>query len=165
MGSNWLSQLAPPHAPPPPGWWPPAPGWCLLAGIVVALLVAAAWLRLRPQALRRRRALRELRRIRMQLAGVGDAAAAVDLADSARAIESLLRRYALVVFDRAEVARLSGQAWLSFLQQHGAAALSEEAGQSLLRAAFGGAVRDHRQAWLAGAEAFLRRARIEGSRA
>ena len=168
MGSNWLSQLAPPHAPPPPGWWPPGPGWWLLAAAAVALLVACAWLRMRPQALRRRWALRELRRIRiaMDVAGIGsEAADAVSLADSARAIESLLRRYALAVFGRAEVARLSGRAWLGFLQQHGAAALSEEAGQSLLRAAFGGAVHDHRQAWLTGAEAFLRQAHIEGSRA
>ncbi len=158
MSPDWLTQLAPAHAPPAPGWWPPAPGWWALAGLSLALLALLGGWYWRPRQARQRLALRELARIRAD----GEA----DIAACARAIENVLRRYALAVFGRGEVARLSGAAWLSFAQRHGAAELADETGRSLLVAAFGGVVPeqpDARERWLAGAEGFVRRARAHGA--
>jgi hypothetical protein len=147
-----MSQLAPAHAPPPPGWWPPAPGWWLLAALLLAGALAAVWRWRDPYRRSRRAALRELRAIR---------AGESDLVTSARAVESLLRRFAIAVFGNTRVARLSGDAWLAFVAAQGGAALAGEAGQSLLATAFGGSASDHRASWLAGADAFVRHARPE----
>ena len=149
MSPDWLTQLAPAHAPPPPSAWPPAPGWWALAGLALALAATVLWWWRDPRRRRVRAALRELRRIR---------AAAPDPQHSARAIESLLRRYAMAVFGRERVARLTGEAWLALLGAQGGAPLAGEYGRDLLRAAFGGQARDQRQEWLAGAEGFVRRA-------
>ena len=154
MTPNWLAQLAPAHAPPAPPWWPPAPGWWVLGAIALLLAAAAAvWLR-DPHRSSRRAALRELQRIREEVTDPGL---------SARAIESVMRRYALAVFGGERVARLTGKSWLEFLAAEGGTRLSGEAGRSLLAAAFGGAARDDRASWLAGASAFVRHAR-PGSR-
>lgn len=150
MTPNWLSQLDPAHAPPPPGWWPPAPGWWILAALLLAATVAAVrWWR-DPYRRSRRAALRELRAIR---------ADASDLVTSARAIESLLRRFAMAAFGSARVARLTGDAWLAFVAAEGGAPLAGPAGRSLLSTAFGGGASDDRDSWLAGADAFVRQAR------
>jgi hypothetical protein len=150
MTSNWISQLSPAHAPPPPGWWPPALGWWILAVLLLGAAAAGiAWWR-DPHRRSRRAALRELRAIRAQES---------DLVSSARAIESLLRRFAVAVFGGAQVARLTGDAWLAFVAAQGGAQLAGEAGRSLLSTAFGGAGCDDRDSWLAGADAFVRRAR------
>ena len=152
MTPNWLSQLAPGHAPPPPGWWPPAPGWWLLAALLLAATAGATWWWRDPYLRSQRAALRELRAIR---------AAQSDVVTSARAIESLLRRFALAVFGSAEVARLTGDAWLTFVAARGGHALAGEAGRSLLATAFGGRGGDERECWIAAADAFVRRARRE----
>jgi hypothetical protein len=149
MNQNWLSELAPAHAPPPPGWWPPAPGWWVLAALALALAGGALWRWHTPRHRLRRAALRELRRI-----GSDDA----DLRHSAGAIENLLRRYAMAVFGRERVARLTGEAWLTFLGTEGGAPLAGESGRHLLSTAFGGEAYDERPSWLAGADAFVRRA-------
>ncbi len=147
MNPNWLNELAPARAPPPPGWWPPAPGWWVLAALAVALAGGALWLWRTPRRRLRRAALRELRRI-----GSTDA----DLRHSARAIENLLRRYAMAVFGRERVARLAGEAWLAFLGTEGGAPLAGESGRHLLSTAFGGEAYDERPSWLAGADTFVR---------
>ncbi len=147
MSPDWLTQLAPAHAPPPPSAWPPAPGWWALAGLALALAATVLWWWRDPRRRRVRAALRELRRIR---------AADPDPQHSARAIESLLRRYAMAVFGRERVARLTGEAWLALLGAEGGAPLAGEYGRDLLRAAFGGPARDQRHEWLAGAEGFVR---------
>lgn len=150
MTPAWMSQLAPAHEPPPPGWWPPAPGWWLLAALLLSAAVAGVrWWR-DPYRRSRRAALRELRAIR---------AAESDLVASARAIESLLRRFAIAVFGGAQVARLTGDAWLTFVAERGGTPLAGDAGRSLLTTAFGGGASDHRESWIAGADAFVREAR------
>jgi len=152
MTPDWLSQLAPAHAPPPPGWWPPAPGWWVLAVLLLAAAAAAiVWWR-DPYRRSRRAALRELRVIRAE---------EPDLVASARAIESLLRRFAIAVFGTARVARLTGDAWLAFVAAQGGSLLSGEAGRSLLATAFGGGSSGDRECWIAGADEFVRRARRE----
>jgi hypothetical protein len=98
------------HLPEPVSWWPPAPGWWLL----LALLFAAglgAWLRQRHHARHelRRQALEELERIENRF-GRGD--------DELRILEelsALLRRTAIARYPREQVASLTGQRWLRFL--------------------------------------------------
>lgn len=150
MTADWTARLAAAHAPPPVGWWPPAPGWWLLAALLLGSAVAGVWWWRDPYQRSRRAALRELRAIR-----TGES----DLIASARAIESLMRRFALAVFGSARVARLTGDAWLAFVAERGGEALAGECGRSLLATAFGGGPSGDRDRWIAGANAFVRRAR------
>jgi len=149
MNSNWLSQLAPDHAPAPPNAWPPAPGWWVVAVLVLlAITLLVRWLS-DPQRAVRRAALKELQRIRTS---DGDGAAV------ARAIQNLLRRYALTVFGRQAIAKLTGEAWLQFVAAAGGDALSGHVGRSMLSTAFGNHSTDEREQWAAGAAGFIRRA-------
>ena len=149
MRSNWLSQLAPDHAPAPPNPWPPAPGWWVVAVLtLIAIALLMRWWR-DPQRRARRMALQELQHIR---SSDGDGAAV------ARAIQNLLRRYALAVFGRQTIARLTGEAWLQFVAAEGGEALSGHVGRSMLSTAFGNHSTDERDQWAAGAEGFIRRA-------
>jgi hypothetical protein len=152
MSADWLSQLAPEHAPAAPHWWPPAPGWWVLVVLLVATGVLVWW-RLRhprrPAAAVRRAALRQLQLIR---------ASDADGAAVARATQNLLRRYAVAVFGTEQVARLTGESWLRFVVDAGGHALAGGPGRSLLAAAFGNHDVDDREHWIAGAEAFIKRA-------
>jgi Domain of unknown function (DUF4381) len=150
MTPDWRAQLAPAHAPPPAGWWPPAPGWWVLAVLLVAAAVIGAWAWRDPYRRSRRAALRELRAIR---------AAHADLAASAQAIESLLRRFAIAVFGSRQVARLTGEAWLAFVAERGGTSFAGDTGRSLLASAFGAEASGDRDSWIAGADAFVRQAR------
>ena len=150
MGSvtpDWLAQLAPPHAPPPPGWWPLAPGWWVLLIVLVVIAAALIYSQSRPQVRLRRLALRELEAIQTN---IND-----DMA-LAQALENLLRRYALARFGRDAVANLSGERWIAFVVERGAATWAGDTGASLLRMAYGGTATADRAAWLAGARAFIR---------
>ena len=146
LKGDWLTQLAPAHAPPSPGWWPPAPGWWGLA-LLLGLLAAAwaYWLR-RPAGRLRRTALREFERLE---GGPNDD---VRLAGE---LEHLMRRYAVAAYGRETVAQLSGAAWLDFVVAHGGTDLAGEAGQALLRAAYGSPVAADRARWLKGARGFV----------
>jgi hypothetical protein len=155
VSSSWLSQLAPDHAPPPVSWWPPAAGWWIAAVLVLlGIFWCVRWLRDRRRALRRA-ALRELKIIR---------ASDADAPAVARAIQHLLRRYAVAVFGEERVAKLTGGAWLDFVVAQGGTALSGAAGPALLVAAFGNRASDERQEWLTAAESFIRRAGVSRSR-
>lgn len=108
---NALRDIREPAA---PGWWPPAPGWWLLGALlltVLLLLGLRAWRRRRRQR-PIRRALEELESWRQHAAARSDSEAASELA-------ALLKRAALVHYPRASVARLSGDAWLAFLDDSG----------------------------------------------
>lgn len=155
MSASWLSQLAADHAPPPAGWWPPAPGWWIAAALgSLVVFFCARWLRDHRRILRRS-ALRELKLIR-----TSDA----DGAAVARAIQRLLRRYALAVFGPSRVAKLTGGAWLAFVAAEGGGALAGTSGSSLLVAAFGNHTNDDRGEWLKAAESFIRKARVRKAR-
>ena len=147
MSSNWLKQLAPAHAPPPPGWWPPAPGWWMLGFICVLIAAGLAYWYWRTPSRLRRAALRELDH--METHARNDIQLAGELQD-------LLRRYAVAVYGREMVANLSGAGWLAFLASHGGRELTGEAGQSLLRAAYGSRYLYDRTLWLQGARGFLK---------
>lgn len=144
---DWLAQLAPSHAPPPPGWWPLAAGWWLLAALLV-LGIVAVWLwQRRPQVRLRRAALRELAQL--------DKTTAND-AELARELTQLVRRYAVARFGRDAVATLSGRRWIDFVVAHGGTAWAGDVGLDLLRAAYGGQCQPERALWVTGAQAFFR---------
>ncbi len=143
----WLTQLAPAHAPPPVGWWPMAPGWWALLLLLTAAIVCLwLWQRSQPRRLRRA-ALRELARI--ESTTVGDAALA-------RALEHLVRRFAVARHARETVAGLSGVRWIDFAVAHGATQWQGATGAALLQAAYGGSHQAERARWVAGARAFLK---------
>jgi membrane protein implicated in regulation of membrane protease activity len=143
-----MAQLAPAHAPPPVSWWPLAPGWwALLALLIAAAVGICMWHRSQPRRLRRS-GLREL--AKLEATTVGDAALA-------RALENLVRRYAVVRYGRETVARLSGSRWLAFAVAHGATQWEGDTGAALLQAAYGGTpLKTERARWVAGARAFLK---------
>lgn len=103
------------HVPADVAWWPLAPGWWLLVLIPLVLAAGCAvWRYWRSWCSRqpRRRAHRALLRIRTAYAAH---------ADSQRLLQDLsgcLRRVALTVAPRSEVAALTGQDWLAFLDRH-----------------------------------------------
>lgn len=105
-------QLRDIHLPPPPDFWPPAPGWWLLAAIlvlVIAWILFLLWRRARLQRAQRR------------------LLALLDELDLTRKHEPrklaelsmLLRRIALMHYPRQEVAGLTGESWLHFLDSSG----------------------------------------------
>jgi hypothetical protein len=104
-------------APPPVPWWPPAPGWYWVLGFLLLLLLILAlrafrhWQRNRY----RREALIEWHRLAGQLDRPETRIAALT------AMSVLLKRTALSAFPRAEVASLTGPAWLAFLDRTTAA--------------------------------------------
>lgn len=101
------------HLPDAVGWWPLAPGWW---GVIVVAAAALAylgwrWHRAWWRNAPRRHALRELARLE---------AAYLEHRDPvmlARELSSLLRRGMLAYAPRAEVAGLTGEAWLRWLDQ------------------------------------------------
>lgn len=101
------------HPPGTPGLWPPAPGWWVVLTLLVATLAA-----LGTRVWRAHRARARRRRILAELAAIGARVQGVELA---AAVSALLKRVALTRFHRAEVAPLTGRAWLDFLDRHGGA--------------------------------------------
>ena len=102
-----LSQLRDIHLPAPVSWWPPAPGWWLLAALLLIALGAAYLLyRWHRRARWRRTALAELGQLR-------GATAERFLGE----VSVLLRRVAVSRFPRRDVAALTGEDWLAFLDR------------------------------------------------
>ncbi len=101
------------HLPPEIGWWPPAPGWWLLLLVVLASLAALVWWWRQRKPLQQRRvaapALRELARI--EQIHKDDPHALL------RALSVLLRRIAISLYGRRQVAGLTGVAWLQLLDR------------------------------------------------
>lgn len=128
-----LSQLREIHLPPAVSWWPPAPGWWLLVLLIVAVGVVAGWyLRRRARRLALyRTAMAEMAGIRRQYAAQADASRlAVDLS-------RLLRRVAITLRPGTEVAGLTGEAWLSWLDaQTGGKDFTRGPGRHLTEAAY-----------------------------
>lgn len=120
-----LSQLRDIHLPTPISWWPPAPGWWLLAVLVVAIPFGLyALYRRRQRNNWRRSALTELARLRQQFQAQPSSTQMI-----VSELSVLLRRVAICCFPRDEVAMLSGDKWLAFLDRgmgDGAAFQSEQ---------------------------------------
>jgi len=101
------------HLPEPVGWWPLAPGWWLLIAVLVvaSALLIRTWLQRRARSAARRRALRQLEESRSAYAHHGNP---VTLGAE---VSELLRRTMLAYAPRAEVAGLTGDAWLAWLDR------------------------------------------------
>ena len=101
------------HLPEAVGWWPLAPGWWLLiaAAVIAAGLLLRAWLRRRAHAAARRKALRQLEDSRSAYAYHNNP---VTLGAE---VSELLRRTMLAYAPRAEVAGLTGDEWLAWLDR------------------------------------------------
>jgi hypothetical protein len=91
-------------------WWPPALGWFLLSATLLAGMILGLWrwLLWRRVNAYRRAALAQLDHLELQLQH-GEREA------SLRALPELVKRTALAVWPRQEVAALCGEEWLSWL--------------------------------------------------
>ena len=111
QAADSLAELRDIHQPEMISAWPPAPGWWLLALLLgLALMASCVWLFRRWRANSyRREALRELT--------ILEDAWQEDQDDHAylEALQRLLKRVALTGFPREDVASLTGEAWLQFL--------------------------------------------------
>ncbi|MDH4049823.1 MAG: DUF4381 domain-containing protein [Gammaproteobacteria bacterium] len=101
------------HLPEAIGWWPLAPGWWILIGLAIAGVVYLLrraflhWRASRP----RRIALRELKKVELEYRR------GIDTVSLSKKLSQLLRRAMLAYAPRDEVAGLTGQSWLAWLDQ------------------------------------------------
>lgn len=136
-----LSQLADIHLPDAVSSWPPAPGWWLLAALVL-LLLALLVRKLLQRTLVRRKLHAALRELDVsyqswQAASQIDAQRNQAGLDLLYSFNTILKRVALVHFPDADVARLSGSAWLQFLDAaDGSHEFTTGAGQALSEGAY-----------------------------
>jgi hypothetical protein len=98
------------HLPQAIGWWPPAIGWWLLAIFVPLLLVFLYWFYKR---LTRKTAMKTAKK---QLAFIKQYSV-LDNDKKLRELSMLIRRVAISVTPRTEVASLTGRQWLVFLDK------------------------------------------------
>ena len=110
-------------------------GWLFVALLLIGLMLALAWRAWRryERARYRREALAELGRLEAKLND--DATRGAALAG----IGPLIKRTALAAAPRAQVASLSGAAWLEYLRTHGA--FDDESGALLYTASYAPAAR------------------------
>lgn len=106
-----LAALHPLREPLQIGWWPPAPGWWLLLAALLLLLGAGLyfmWRHYRRNAYRRQ-ALLQLKAIRAHYLQDRDERACIT------ATNTLLKSVAIKAYPRRDVAAISGEPWLEFL--------------------------------------------------
>jgi hypothetical protein len=109
--------------PPPVPWWPPAPGWVVICFLLTLALVY--WI---VRAVRHWQ-LNCYRREALEL---------LENAHSSGAeLATLIKRVALSVYPRARVASLTGEQWLTFLDQTGRTdAFTKGSGRWIARLAY-----------------------------
>ena len=108
MISDPLDALRPLHEPVAISWWPPAPGWWALLFFLLILVVLLIW-RWKRNTMQRA-ALNELKLLTLKVNSPCHEAAAIN---------QLLKRYALVCWPASDVAALTGESWLKFLDKYG----------------------------------------------
>ncbi|TNF91373.1 MAG: DUF4381 domain-containing protein [Gammaproteobacteria bacterium] len=125
------------HLPDPIDWWPPAPGWwiVLLLVLLTTTLLLRWYFRSRKQRRVYQSAFNELRQIEMEYRQHKDDLKLV------QALSILLRRIAMTVTSRDQVASLTGDDWLRFLDEglgenSSAQTFSQGTGRSLIEAPY-----------------------------
>jgi hypothetical protein len=98
------------HPPEAISWWPPAIGWWLLAVLIPLLIVFLYWFYKR---LTRKTAINTAKK---NLAAIKENPA-LDNSKKLRELSVLLRRVAISINPRTEVASLTGRQWLAFLDK------------------------------------------------
>jgi Domain of unknown function (DUF4381) len=98
------------HLPEAIGWWPPAIGWWLLAVFIPLLIACLYWLYKR---LTRKTAIKTAKK---NLAAIKHNPA-LDNSQKLCELSMLIRRVAISVNSRTEVASLTGRQWLAFLDK------------------------------------------------
>jgi len=98
------------HLPEAIGWWPPAIGWWLLAGFILLLIAFLYWFY---KSLIRTTAIKAAKKYLTVIKEDPD----LDNAKKLRELSMLIRRVAISVNPRTEVASLTGRQWLVFLDQ------------------------------------------------
>ena len=118
------------HLPEAVGWWPPAIGWWLLALLIPLLLAFFYWLYKR---LTRKSAIKTARNNLIAI----KQHPSLDNSQKLRELSILMRRVAISVNPRTEVASLTGRPWLAFLDKSFTdASFSEGCGQLLAEAPY-----------------------------
>ncbi len=122
------------HLPDPVSWWPVAPGWGVLLGLL-CLLIFALFLLLRwfikRHKMPKRVALRKLNKLQRDYQQHHNSQKLI------QAISILLRRFFITEYPRAQVASLTGEAWLQFLDQHlGEPQFTQGEGRCLIEAPY-----------------------------
>lgn len=100
------------HLPEPISWWPLAPGWWILLGVVILLLCALIY---SVYLWRSKRVLRQLQHELQQLKRTYQKNG--DTAQTIKQLSVLLRRAGISYFPRHDVASLTGDNWLNFLDE------------------------------------------------
>jgi hypothetical protein len=134
FGNYALGDFVEVVSPAPISWLPQTEGWVWLGVAIAALLGYRTW-----QALRHwyRNRYRREAAARLQRLAAGSATAPVQVAE----VNRLLKLTALAAFSRQQVARLSGQDWVDFLnRQCPAPPFSAEHGNLLALAPYTGDV-------------------------
>jgi len=112
-------------------WWPSAPGWKVLGIIVFAwlMLQVIRWAKYWWRNRYRREALRQLEQIQQR--------AGKQLQDVVAVLPHYIKVTALQAYPRQDVAGLSGNNWLAFLDAHySGPSFSEGVGKKLLSVAY-----------------------------
>lgn len=131
MPADPLAELRDIHMPQFLDVWPPAVGWWLVVALVAGLLIYGCYLLFRLWRLNRyrREAMTELKQLHVDYQSHGDDARYI------AEFQALLKRVALTHFHREDVARLTGESWVAFLDR---TSLSQEfsmgKGQTLIDA-------------------------------
>ncbi len=98
------------HLPDPISWWPLAPGWWLLLALfILSVSVSVLWRRHQRAHALKKTALECLQFTRKRFYAHGDDYTLLE------ELSSLMRQMSVSIFPRQEVASLTGQEWLRFL--------------------------------------------------
>ena len=127
-----LQDLRDVHLPDPISMWPPAQGWWIVLGAVVTGTIVFLWMRAyRRRTKPRRLAIAEFNAVKQQYGIHHDDYWAV------QRLSEIVRRYALAIFSRTQVAGLAGHSWLHFLDRTGGTnQFTEGVGQLLCSGAY-----------------------------
>jgi hypothetical protein len=98
------------HLPEPVSWWPPAIGWWLLL-LGMVLLLGLGW-----RAFKLSRTTRAIKQAKLILGDMRTNSTLTDI-EKIKALSLLLRRVCLTYESQNDIASLTGEAWLTHLDQ------------------------------------------------